>query len=48
MELEDCCIGKELEEAVSNLEDVDFFTKQDVQEYASLLRMTDEGIAKQD
>jgi hypothetical protein len=29
MELEDCCIGKKLEEAVSNLEDVDFFTKQD-------------------
>ncbi len=47
MELEDCCMGKELEEAVSNL-DADFFTKQDVQEYASLLTMTDKELAKQD
>jgi len=47
MELDDCCIGKELEEAVTNL-DADFFTKQDVQEYASLLTMTDEQLAKQD
>ena len=48
MQLEDCCIGKELEEAVTNLEDTDFFTKQDVQEYASLLTMTDAELAKQD
>ena len=48
MQLEDCCIGKELEEAVTNLEDTDFFTKQDVQEYASLMTMSDEDLAKQD
>lgn len=48
MQLEDCCISKEMEEAVSNLEDADFFTKQDVQEYASLLSMTDEELATQD
>jgi hypothetical protein len=35
MELGDCCIGKELEEAVSNLENVDFFTKQDIRDTQS-------------
>ena len=48
IELEDCCTAKETEEAISKLEDVDFFTKQDVQEYASLLSMTDEEFARQD
>jgi hypothetical protein len=48
MELEDCCICQETEEAISKLEDIDHFAKQDIREYASLLPMTDEELAKQD
>jgi DNA-binding transcriptional ArsR family regulator len=48
MEREECCSAKEYEEAVSRLEDADFFVKQGVQEYAGLLSMTDERLEKQD
>jgi DNA-binding transcriptional ArsR family regulator len=48
MELQDCCSAKELEERITKLEDIDLFTKQDVQEYAGLLSMSDEEIAKED
>jgi DNA-binding transcriptional ArsR family regulator len=42
IELHDCSACKENEEAIAKLEDVDYFTKQEVQEYASLLSMTDQ------
>ena len=48
MEREECCSAKEYEEAVSKLEDADFFVKQGVQEYASILSITDEQFDKQD
>ena len=48
MELEDCCTAKETEEAISKLDDVYYFVKQQVQEYAGLLSMTEEEFAKED
>lgn len=48
MERAECCSAKEYEEAISKLEDVDLFTKEDVQEYAALLSMSDEELEKQD
>ncbi len=45
IELEDCCACKGNEEAIANLEDVDYFTKQDVREYAGYLSMTDQEMA---
>jgi len=48
LELEDCCTAKETEDAISKLEDVDYFVKQQVQEYAGLLSMTDEELLKED
>ena len=45
IEQKDCCGNKEIEDAVSKLEDLDFFTKQNVQEYASILLMSDEELA---
>ena len=48
MERADCCSAKEYEEAVSKLEDVDLFTKEDVQEYAALLSMSDKELEEQD
>lgn len=45
MEQKDCCGEKEYEDAVSELEDLDFFTKQNVQEYAGILSMSDEEFA---
>ena len=47
MQTEECCGAKEYEEAVSKLDDIDLLTKQSVQEYATLVSMTDEDIAKQ-
>jgi DNA-binding transcriptional ArsR family regulator len=46
MDQKDCCGTKEYEDAVSKLDDVDFFTKQNVQEYAGILSMSDEEYAK--
>jgi hypothetical protein len=48
MERGECCSAKEYEEAVSKLEDVDLFTKEDVQEYAALLSMSDKQLEQQD
>jgi DNA-binding transcriptional ArsR family regulator len=48
MKLQDCCSAKEYEEEISKLEDVDFFVKQDLQEYASILSMSDEKVKKED
>ena len=45
MDQKDCCGEKEYEDAVSELEDLDFFTKQNVQEYAGILSMSDEEFA---
>ena len=46
IEQKDCCGKKEIEDAVSKLDNLDFLTKQDVQEYASILSMSDEELAK--
>jgi DNA-binding transcriptional ArsR family regulator len=48
MERAECCSAKEYEDAVSKLEDVDLFTKEDVQEYAALLSMSDKQLEEQD
>jgi DNA-binding transcriptional ArsR family regulator len=48
MERSECCSAKEYEEDIAKLEDVDLFTKEDVQEYASMLSMTDKELAEQD
>jgi len=47
VEREECCNAKEHEEAISNL-DIDFFVKQGVQEYATILSMSDDELEKQD
>lgn len=47
MQLNDCCGAKEYEEAISKLDDLDLLTKEDIQEYATLLSMTDEEMTKQ-
>ena len=44
IEQKDCCGNKEIEDAISKFEDIDFFTKQYVQEYASVLLMSDEEL----
>lgn len=48
MEQKDCCSAKEYEDAVSKLEDLDFLTKQDVQEYAGILSMSDDELFEED
>ena len=48
LEQKDCCGIKEVEDAVSKLDDIDFFTKQTVQEYAGILSMSDEEFAERD
>ena len=48
MKLDDCCSAKEYEDAISNLNEVDLFTKQDVREYASLLSMTEDQLREED
>jgi DNA-binding transcriptional ArsR family regulator len=48
MERAECCSAKEYEEAISKLEDVDLFIKEDVQEYAALLSMSDKQLEEQD
>jgi DNA-binding transcriptional ArsR family regulator len=48
IELENCCTAKDTEEAISKLEDVDYFAKQGARDYAALLSMTDEELAKED
>jgi DNA-binding transcriptional ArsR family regulator len=48
MERSECCKAKEYEEAVSKLEDIDLLTKEDIQEYAALLSMSDKQLEEQD
>ena len=48
IELEDCCDCTGNEEAIAKLNDVDYFTKQEVQEYAGLLSMTDQELIQHD
>jgi len=48
MERGECCSAKEFEGAISKLEDVDLLTKEDVQEYAALLSMSDKELQEQD
>ncbi len=48
VEREKCCVAKEDEEAISKLEDVDYFAKQGALEYASMVSMSDEELARQD
>jgi len=48
MERSECCNAKEFEEAVAKLEDLDLLTKEDVQEYAALLSMSDKQLVEQD
>jgi DNA-binding transcriptional ArsR family regulator len=47
VELDSCCKGEKFEDAISELEDVDFLAKGYVEEYAHLLAMTDEEFARQ-
>jgi DNA-binding transcriptional ArsR family regulator len=47
LEMNEYCACKELEEDISKLEDVDYFAKQDVQEYAGILSMSDKELANQ-
>ena len=48
MKLHDCCSAKEYEEKIAKLEDVDFFVKQELQEYISILSMSEEEIKRED
>ncbi|NIR87620.1 hypothetical protein GWO13_08720 [Candidatus Bathyarchaeota archaeon] len=41
-----CCSGR-FEDAIAGLNDVDFLTKQVVQEYAEALSMSDEEFSRQ-
>lgn len=47
VELDSCCKGAKFEDAISEMEDVDFMAKMYVEEYAHLLAMTDAEFAKQ-
>jgi DNA-binding transcriptional ArsR family regulator len=46
IELEDCCSCRDVEEAIAKLDDVDYFTKQDVQEYSGLLSMSNQEMTR--
>lgn len=46
-ELDECCGSGKVESAVSELEDVDFLTKQIVVDYAETLSMSNEEFARQ-
>ena len=45
MKKEDCTGCKANEEAIAKLEDIDYFAKQDIQEYADILSMTDQELS---
>ena len=45
--LDECCSSGKFEDAISDLDDVDFLTKQTVQEYAETLSMSDKEFAEQ-
>lgn len=48
MKLQDCCGAREYEERIANLDDEDFFVKQELQEYVSILSMSEEEIKEKD
>ncbi len=48
MERDACCNAKEYEEAIAKLGDLDLLTKEDVQEYAATLSMSDKELEEQD
>ena len=48
MKLQACCSAKEYEEEIAKLEDADFFVKQELQEYISILSMSEEELKKED
>ncbi len=45
--LKECCGSETLEDAIAELDDVDFLTKQVVKEYAETLSMPDDKFLKQ-
>jgi hypothetical protein len=45
--LDKCCSSGKFEDAIADLDDVDFLTKQTVQEYAETLSMSDKEFAEQ-
>jgi len=45
--LKECCGFGKFEDAIADLEDVDFLSKQTVQEYAQILSMSDEEFTEQ-
>jgi len=45
--LKECCGFSKFEDAIADLQDVDFLTKQTVQEYAEILSMSDENFTEQ-
>ncbi len=48
MERAECCGAKEYDEAIAKLDDTDLFIKEDVQEYAALLSMSNQQLEQQD
>ncbi len=48
LKMQDCCGAREYEEKIANLGDEDFFVKQELQEYVSILSMSEEEIKEQD
>jgi DNA-binding transcriptional ArsR family regulator len=48
IELEQCCGGPKYEDAISEMDDVDFVTKLTVEEYVEVLSMSDQEFARQD
>ena len=47
VEMNECCSGEKYEDAISELDDVDFVTKLRVEEYVATISMSDEEIAEQ-
>jgi DNA-binding transcriptional ArsR family regulator len=48
MEMHDCCGAKEYEDPISKLDDIDVLTKEDVQEYAGILSMSEDELVTED
>lgn len=48
MELNECCGAEKYEDAISKLDDVDLVTKLSVEEYAGILSISDEQLAKEE
>jgi len=48
IEMNECCDAEKVDEAISKLDDVDLLTKLEAQEYAKILSMSAEELAKED